>query len=42
MPEGAIIIGDKCKFEFEGELFEGEIGWEKNDKFIQLGCIYKR
>jgi hypothetical protein len=39
MPEGAIVIGDKCRFEDRGEAFDGLIAWLKVGDEIHLSCV---
>jgi hypothetical protein len=39
MPEGAIIIGEKCKYEDRHGSYEGIIGWQRNGDNIQLQCL---
>jgi hypothetical protein len=39
MPEGAIIIGEKCKYEDRHGSYEGVIGWQRNGDNIQLQCL---
>jgi hypothetical protein len=39
MPEGAIVIGDKCTFNDGKEVFDGVIAWLKVGEDIHLSCV---